>query len=206
MRPKFSDLVDLRTFELPGRGIRFAEPSPKLLTEHFAHFVERIEAEPYQRWILLGESLGAITATWLATDLADSMRAEVVGVITVASAPGSTGRRQADTVIEMLRVDAEGLDHQGSGTMPMAAETIMADINAAHAVSDQVKLYPLEVPMATIRGRDDGLIPESGARGWQALAPDGWSYQEVPGNHYQFEKPSEELIDAVRSAITFVIG
>ncbi len=203
MRPSFSDLVDLRTFELPGRGIRFAEPSPKLLTEHFTHFVSCIESEPYRRWILLGESLGAITATWLANELADSIRAEVIGVITVAAAPGQTGRRSADSVLDLLQTDAAELD-RGQATMPMAAETIRADIKAAQAVGDRIKLHPLEVPMATIRGRDDGLVTESGARGWESLSPNGWLYREVPGNHYQFEKPTEELIAAVRSAVRFV--
>ncbi|MGH1488526.1 MAG: thioesterase II family protein [Acidimicrobiales bacterium] len=203
-RQQFVDLVEVRTFELPGRGIRFAEPSLKLLTEHFSHFIDRIEAEPYQRWILMGESLGALTSAWLASELADSMRAEVIGVITVAAAPGATGRRPRAEVMELLKADAARLDP--TGKMPMAAETILADIDAAHAVADEVKLFPLEVPLATIRGVEDGLISDEGARRWEGLAGDRWLYQEVPGNHYQFEQPSQELMQSVRTAIGFISG
>lgn len=204
LRLHVRDLVELRTFELPGRGIRFAEPSPTLLTDHVTHFTDRIEAEPYQRWIVLGESLGAVTATMVARALADSIRAEVIGVITVASAPKVTGRRPGREVIDLLKADAGALADDGADPIPMAVDAVLADIEAAHAIADRLKLRPVEVPLATIRGRDDGLIADEAARRWEERTTDRWWFREVPGNHYQFERPSPELIDAVRAAIGFV--
>lgn len=208
LRPALANLVELRTFELPGRGIRFAEPSLPLLTDHVTHFVRHVEAEPYQRWILAGESLGALTATWLARALADSMRAEVTGMITVAAAPRVTGNRPRREVIELLRADAIALDGE---TVAMAGDTqagvtkaVLADIDAAHAVGRPLQLRPIDIVLATIRGSDDGLISAEAAQEWEGLARAGWLYREVPGNHYQFEQPTPELIDAIIDAIGFI--
>lgn len=203
MRPLVRDLAEVRTFELPGRGIRFAEPSFPRLTDHFNHFIDRIEAEPFQRWILLGESLGALTAAWLGSELADSARAEIIGVITVAAAPKATGRRPPTEVIDILKSDAE--DSPQAGRISLAVDTIVADIEAAHASADRVRLFPLEVPLATIRGADDGLIGDEAARGWEKYASRGWSYQEIPGTHYQFESITADTRDALRAAITFIL-
>lgn len=203
LRPCLRDLVDVRTFELPGRGIRFAEPSLSLLTDHFTYFINQIEAEPNQQWILLGESLGALTAAWLGSELEDSMRAEVIGVVTVAAAPGATGRRPPDEVIEVLRSEAE--ESSQAKTMPMAVETVVADIEAAHASADRIRLSPLDVPLATIRGVDDTLIDEAGARGWEKYARAGWRYEEVTGGHYQFESASPEFVTALRNALQFAL-
>lgn len=204
LRPVVNDLVELRTFELPGRGIRFAEPSFPRLTDHFGHFVDCIESEPFHRWVLLGESLGGLTAAWLGNELADSMRAEVIGVVTVAAAPGATGRRPPREVIDQLRCDASGSAQ--ANRLPLAVDTIIADIEAAHASADHVRLQPLPVPLATIRGVDDGLIGEDAARRWEHYTDRGWSYQEVPGTHYQFETPTTEMCDALRSALSFVLS
>ncbi len=218
LRPGVADLVELRTFELPGRGIRFAEPSPTRLTDHLDHFIERVEAEPNHRWIVLGESLGAVTAVWLAGTLADSTRAEVIGVVTVASAPGVTGRRPAAEVVEQLRVDAAQASQSacpppGPGRRPgpgpadeaiTGVEAVVADIEAAQALGRQFRLSPVTVPVATIRGRDDGLISDEAARRWQTLTEERWSYCEVPGTHYQFDPPSPALVESIRSAIDFI--
>lgn len=201
LRAELTGRAELRTFELPGRGIRFAEPSPRLLTEHVTHFIERIEAEPYQRWILLGESLGALTATWLTRGLADSFRASVLGLITVAAAPQVTGRRPQQEVIDLLRADATRV---GGDLPPAVAEAIKADIDAAHAVGPTLQPRPIDVPVSTIHGRDDGLISIEAAGGWENLARRGWMYHEVPGNHYQFEEPTTELITALHRSIDFV--
>lgn len=203
MRAVVSDLVELRTFELPGRGIRFAEPSFSRLTDHFSHFVDRIEAEPFHRWILLGESLGALSAVSLANELMDSTRAEIVGAITVAAAPGATGRRPHKDVIDQLQTDAKGSPQ--ADRITMAVDTIVADISAAQASADQIRLLPLDVPLATIHGVDDGLIDEASARRWENYADNGWLFQQVSGTHYQFETPSRELRDALRRAISFVL-
>lgn len=204
MKAAFADLVEVRTFELPGRGIRFAEPSLPTLRDHVTHFVRRIEAEPYQRWILLGESLGAVTSAAVAAELSDSMRADVLGVITVAAAPGETGRRDRDEVMALLEADARGTAN--GDIVPLVAEAILADIDAAHATADVTKVPRLAVPVATIRGCNDSLVSEEGARRWETLAVAGWRYQEVPGNHYQFDAPSPELIAGLRDAIGFMAG
>lgn len=207
LRPDLADLVDLRTFELPGRGIRFAEAPLPRLTDHVGHFVEAVEAEPYQRWILLGESLGALTASMLARGLADSMRAEVIGLLTVSAAPKVTGHRPREEVIELLRTDASSLAGTGGrsgGVGPLAAEAVLADIDAAHAIAKPLKPRPVEVPLATIRGCDDGLISSEAAREWGDLARAGWWFTEVPGNHYQFEQPTTEIVEAVRDAVSFI--
>ena len=207
LRPALTGRVELRTFELPGRGIRFAEAPLPRLTDHVTHFVTSVEAEPYQRWILLGESLGALTATMAARALADSLRADVIGLITVSAAPQVTGRRPKDEVIELLRADASALaDTIGltDQTGPLAAEAVLADIEAAHAIGQPLKLRPVEVPLASIRGRDDSLISAEAARGWGDLARAGWRFTEVPGNHYQFEQISPEIIEAIDGAVDFI--
>ncbi len=207
MRPEFADLVELRTFELPGRGVRFAEPSLGRLTDHVDHFIARVEAEPYQRWIILGESLGALTAVRLAGELADSSVAHVVGVITVASAPGATARRSPQEVVRLLRGETGGrLGVWSSEGSAPAAATVIADIEAAQAVADHFTLTPLTVPSVTIRGSGDGLVDEASARRWGRLGSDRWYFEEVPGNHYLFEPPSEKTVTAVRSAIGFITG
>lgn len=202
LRPALADAIELRTFELPGRGIRFAEPSFTSLTDHVTHFIERIEAEPYQRWILLGESLGALTSVLLARALADSMRADVIGVVTVAAAPQVTGQRSTDEVLELLRADASS---QTGRPMPMAAEIVAADIAAAHALGQPSRPRPVDVPLATVHGSADSLISQEAARGWEARARAGWWFREVPGNHYQFEQPTDQLITAIRDAIAFIL-
>lgn len=201
LRPHLAGTVELRTFELPGRGIRFAESSLPTLRDHVTHFVERIEAEPYQRWILLGESLGSLTATLVARALLDSFRAEVVGIVTVASSPKVTGRRSTEEVIDLLKTDASEL---GDDATVMRSEAVAADIAAAHALGKRSGPRPVEVPLATIHGRSDGLISTEAARAWQTLAEAGWWYREVPGNHYQFEQPSDELVAALRDAVSYV--
>lgn len=198
------DLVELRTFELPGRGIRFAETSFARLTDHFSFFIDQIESEPFHRWILLGESLGGLTAAWLGSELADSLRAEVIGVVTVAAAPGATGRRPTAEVIDQLQLDAAGSSQADRISLAVAA--IKADIEAAHASADKVRLLPLSVPLATIRGADDGLISDEAARRWEHYAHGGWSYREVPGTHYQFETPTPEMGDALCDALTFALS
>lgn len=163
LRRHLADTVELRTFELPSRGIRFAEPPLTSLSDHVAHFVRHIEAEPYQRWVLLGESLGAVTAASVAAELADSMRAEVVGLITVSAAPGSTGRRSRDEVLAQLEADARGT---ATGELiTLAAEAILVDIDAAHAAAEVTDVPAVGVPLATIRGRADSLVTERGPAG-----------------------------------------
>ena len=196
--------MELRTFELPSRGIRFAEPPLTSLSDHVAHFVRHVEAEPYQRWILLGESLGAVTAASVAAELADSMRADVVGVVTVSAAPGSTGRRSRDEVLAQLEADARGT--ATGALIPLAAEAILVDIDAAHAAAEVTDVPEVRVPLATIRGRDDSLVSDEQARRWEGLARAGWWYRDVAGNHFQFERPTRELLGAVRGALAFVSG
>jgi surfactin synthase thioesterase subunit len=203
LRRVFADLVEVRTFELPGRGIRFAEESYTSLIDHVDHFVTKIEAEPYQRWIILGESLGSLTAAAVVRALEDSMRAEAVGVIAVAAGPRATGRRDNDEVIELLEADAEG--SKDPENVSVAAKTILADIEAARSARQVALVTPMDVPIATIRGVDDGLIDDTQARRWEEFTPSGrWWFREVPGNHYQFENPTPELVRAVRDAIAFV--
>lgn len=202
LRRHLTGVVELRTFELPSRGIRFAEPPFTSLSDHVAHFVRHIEAEPYQRWVLLGESLGAVTAASVAAELADSMRAEVVGVITVSAAPGTTGRRSRGEVLAQLEADARGT---ATGELiTLAAEAILVDIDAAHAAAEVTDVPAVTVPLATIRGRADSLVTDDGARRWEGLARAGWWYREVGGNHFQFERPTRELLTALREALGFV--
>lgn len=204
LRRHLAGTVELRTFELPSRGIRFAEPPLTSLSDHVAHFVRHVEAEPYQRWVLLGESLGAVTAASVAAELADSMRAEVVGLITVSAAPGTTGRRSRDDVLAQLEADARGT---ATGELiTLAAEAILVDIDAAHAAAEVTDVPAVAVPLATIRGRADSLVTEEGARRWEGLARAGWWYREVGGNHFQFERPTRELLTALREALGFVSG
>ncbi len=204
LRRHLAGTVELRTFELPSRGIRFAEPPFTSLSEHVAHFVRHIEAEPFQRWVLLGESLGAVTAASVAAELADSMRAEVVGVITVSAAPGTTGRRSRHDVLAQLAADARGT---ASGELiALAADAIGVDIDAAHAAAEVTDVPPVAVPLATIRGRADSLVSDDGARRWEGLARAGWWYREVGGNHFQFERPTGELLGVLREALSFALG
>ena len=108
----------------------------------------------------------------MAAELADSMRADVLGALTVSAAPGSTGRRSRDEVLAQLEADARGT--ATGALIPLAAEAILVDIDAAHAAAEVTDVPEVRVPLATIRGRDDSLVSDEQARRWEGLARAGW--------------------------------
>ena len=144
----------------------------------------------------------------MAAELADSMRADVLGVVTVSAAPGSTGRRSHDEVLAQLEADARGT--ATGALIPLAAEAILVDIDAAHAAAEVTDVPEVRVPLATIRGRDSEHLLVSGRRA-RSAAGEAWPGRPggasiSPRNHFQVGRPTQELLGAVRGALAFVSG
>jgi len=76
-------------------------------------------------------------------------------------------------------------------------------------LADAAELRTFELPSRGIRFAEPPLTSLSDhvahfVRRWEGLARAGWWYRDVGGNHFQFERPTRDLLDALREALRFV--
>lgn len=206
LRKRLSPAADVRTFELPGRGLRFGEKSFTTLTSHISHFVESVEREPYRRWIVLGESLGSVTACAVINQLLDSQRAQVLGFIAMSSAPKLTGHRPAHEVVASLRTESAN-QKVDDATYEKLSRPLVADIEAARATgAATLRIRRMDLPVVTLVGKDDGLVSEAAAREWKTKTNARWMFRLLPGDHYQLDSPSEAVVEALLEGVGFITG
>lgn len=203
---RFPDWISVRPVELPGRGIRMAEP----LEQDPDALVDRLctELEPRLRrpWALFGHSLGAALGYRIARRfqsgnaplaLFPSGRHSPAGIVPV--------RRRAHLADADLLAEVRDLNGsppevlENRELMRLMLPIIRADFRLSETVSSRPLADPLDCPVLVFGGAEDPEVPCDALHRWREVAGGPFDVAVLPGDHFFLHQPAQA--DALRDRI-----
>ncbi|MFF8549547.1 thioesterase II family protein [Streptomyces albidoflavus] len=195
--------------QLPGREERFAEPLltdvPQAVDEAHAQVTAALDAN--SRVALFGHSLGAV----LAYELAHRLRAsghDVVGLF-VSGAPNPwNGRRDRATGLPDDEFAAQvqrfaGYAHpalEDPEMRELMLPLLRADVEM-HEHYEPASRAPLDVPVTSVRGRDDELVSEVEASQWSRATTERFRFVHIDGEHMYLTDEAATLLELIGGSL-----
>lgn len=182
--------VELATVELPGRGVRSAEPVPDTLEELADAVLDGIAGELREPYALFGHSFGALIGYELA------VRIRRRGLTPPAALLVSASRAPHTPVLRRVTDhDDVGLLSwlEGFGGFPpelrrypaylrYAMRTVRRDLALAEAYTAPGPA-PAGCPLHVFGGADDTLVSRQSLEDWRDCADDAFTLRLLPGGH-----------------------
>ena len=223
----FASAPEVVAVQYPGRETRFGEPPVQTMTDLLADVAGPVRAllADDVPTVLLGHSLGASVAVRVAAGLGPGEAPDLLvvsGRAARADRPRSGGR------------DGDGSDVVGPGRLTARDDSALrtwitalggtppelladAEFFALHArvlradlaVHDSLAATPGEpadvtVPLLLLAGSDDVASPPASVAPWAARARAGVRQRVVEGGHFFVGERPDEVIEALRVALTAV--
>ncbi|MFD7276567.1 thioesterase II family protein [Streptomyces sp. NPDC059862] len=200
--------VELATVELPGRGVRSAEPLPDTLEELADAVLDGIADELSGPYALFGHSFGALLGYELA------LRVRRRGLTPPAALFVSASRAPHTPVLKRVsHLDDRGLLDwlEGFGGFPpglrgypaylrYALRTVRRDLALAEAYVSADPVSP-GCPLHVLGGADDPLVSRDRLERWSECASDGFTLRLLPGGHDHLFTGAERTLGAVADAL-----
>ncbi|CCK30421.1 hypothetical protein BN159_6042 [Streptomyces davaonensis JCM 4913] len=200
--------VELATVELPGRGVRSAEPLPDTLEALADAVLDGVAAELRTPYAVFGHSFGALLAHRITVRAGErglpSPRALFVSASRAPHIP--VPARIADR-------DDEGLLRwlAGFGGFPPELRAYPAYLSyALRTVRRDLALteryltdgpVPVDCPVHILGGSDDPLVSADQLAHWRACAPAGHSLRQLPGGHDYLFTGAPAVLDVITAAL-----
>jgi medium-chain acyl-[acyl-carrier-protein] hydrolase len=213
----FGPHVDVCPVELPGRGVRTAEPLLRDMKRMADSLLEAIEALPPEVPLaFFGHSMGARIAFELACRLGPRVRHLFAsGSASPDVAPRLGGGPGAKTIAQLsdeefrlrLRVmggtPVEILDDDA--LMERALPVVRSDF----ILVERYRAAPhaqLSVPITVLRGEQDAMVDLSDAERWQLRTNAAFRLLEIPGGHFFLEEQRALVVREVMRDLAALVG
>jgi medium-chain acyl-[acyl-carrier-protein] hydrolase len=173
-QPLLGPGVELWAAELPGRGLRLAEPPLRDLNDLVAQAADAVAAYADRPFALFGHSLGALVAFEVARSLRRAGRPGPVS-LWVAGAEGPRTRSVERQVHDLPDAELVAVLRDYGGTRPEVLadpelmELLMPMVRADLALSERYTYRvedPLDVTVHVLVGDHDPYVDPARARGW----------------------------------------
>ncbi len=198
---KLKGTFELNIVELPGRGRRseeaFYKDIKEFIKDFIPAFIEKIGDSPY---LLFGHSMGGL----LLFETVQALRKagnRLPERIYTSSTPQLESYSRHDVDPEMSNEQLVSLfPHLGKINIPdeelreVLMETLRADLRLINSFS-YVMNMPLELPITSLRGKDDLKVEEKDVINWKKETVQHFEYIERPGGHRYIEDDMEFLQD-----------
>lgn len=199
--------VELATVELPGRGVRSAEPLPDTLEALADAVLDGITGELRAPYALFGHSFGALVGYELAVRIRRRGLTPPAALLVSASRAPHTRvlRRVTDRDDEGLLGWLEGFGgfpaelRRYPAYLRYAVRTVRRDLALAEAYTAPGPA-PAGCPVHVFGGADDPLVSRERLEDWRDCADDGFTLRLLPGGHdYPFTRTGPVLDAVVRA-------
>ena len=199
------DWIELITPELPGRGLRQAEPA----VQDWSRLIDIVMASVCPRLraplALFGHSMGALIAYSLTLELAArGAPAPVMLIVSARRAPHLPPVRAP--VHDLPDADFMGRLHELGGTPPevLASPELMAlfgpMLRADFALNDSFRpMPPLRVacPLAVIGADEDSELTPEALAAWREVAGGPFTLRRFDGSHFFLNADRAEVLRAI---------
>ncbi|MFB7300043.1 thioesterase II family protein [Streptomyces rubiginosohelvolus] len=202
--------VRVVALQLPGREERFGDAPFTDVRVAARRLVEdlrrRVPADgPFA---LFGHSLGAVLAYEMARELEEQGAAGLCHLF-VSGSPGPWTSRDEratglddDSFVEQVSRFA-GYRHSALD-QPALRDVLLPTLRADVEMHENYKpssSEPLSVPITTLRGADDGLVPREQCAQWSAATRGGFTSLELPGGHMYVADDASRVLDTVAEVL-----
>ncbi|CAL9611974.1 Thioesterase PikA5 [Streptomyces sp. enrichment culture] len=200
--------VELATVELPGRGVRSAEPVPDTLEQLADAVLDGVAGELHAPYALFGHSFGALLAYEIAVRVRRRGLPPPAALLVSASRAPHVRvlRRISDRGDEGLLSWLEGFGgfppelRRYPAYLRYALRTVRRDLALAEAYTAPGPA-PAGCPLYVFGGADDPLVSPRRLEDWRDCAADGFALRMLPGGHdYPFTQAGhtlEALVEAL---------
>jgi surfactin synthase thioesterase subunit len=205
--------VELATVELPGRGVRSAEPVPDSIEELAQAVVEGVTAELDMPYALFGHSFGALLGYEIAVEIRRrGLPAPRALVVSASRAPhgGAVPERMSDRDDAGLLAWLEGFGGFPSelarytSYLRYALRTVRRDLTLTENYMDaRAGTVPerLDCPLHVLGGDADPLIPADRLERWRDCAGGDFTKRLLPGGHDYLFTGAPAALAAVTGAV-----
>ncbi|MEU9795221.1 alpha/beta fold hydrolase [Streptomyces sparsogenes] len=200
--------IELATVELPGRGVRSAEPLPDTLEELAEAVLDGISAEFDLPYALFGHSFGALLGYEIAVRAGRRGLPAPRGLLVSASRAPHTPvpRRISDRDDESLLAWLEGFGgfppdlRRYPSYLRYALRTVRRDL-ALTEVYRSAGPVPLDCPLHVFGGAEDPLVAADRLERWRECAGAGCTVRLLPGGHDYLFTGAPAVLGAVAEAL-----
>ncbi|GGV28716.1 thioesterase [Streptomyces griseoflavus] len=200
--------IELATVELPGRGVRSAEPVPDTLEELADAVLDGIAGELRAPYALFGHSFGALIGYELAVRIRRRGLTPPAALLVSASRAPHTRvlRRVTDRDDEGLLSWLEGFGgfppelRRYPAYLRYAVRTVRRDLALAEAYTAPGPVAA-GCPLHVFGGADDTLVSPQRLEDWRDCADDGFTLRLLPGGHDCPFTHAGDMLDALAGAL-----
>ncbi|MFH8804241.1 alpha/beta fold hydrolase [Streptomyces sp. NPDC017936] len=202
--------VTLVPLELPGRGTRWSEPAKSDLSELLDDLAGHVQQARQTPYAIFGHSFGGVLAFELARHLRTlgfpaPRRLLVSGCpaphLAVPDEPShDLPAEEFVRRLRQLRGTPEEL-LENDELMELYIPVIRAD----YIILDHYKApraEPLNCAITSFYGRDDEDVDRDAAEAWNSYSDDGFSVEEIAGDHFFLRDSQSELLAGVTRYLT----
>jgi medium-chain acyl-[acyl-carrier-protein] hydrolase len=197
--------------ELPGRGVRRAEPPCVEMGSLVDRFVAYLAGRPVgERFALYGHSMGATLAYEVARRLGSTPGTRPAALVVSGAAPpgqpaGSEMQHMADDELVAALARYGGIPPEMLA-VPEAVTAALPVIRADLALLADWTLHgrpptPVECRLVALGAVDDGLVPPSSIEAWRSCAGGAFRSRVVPGDHFFVYSDPRLVVDEMRIAV-----
>ncbi len=198
----FGPHVEVCPVELPGRGVRTAEPPVRDMKQLADSLLEAAELLPRDAPLaLFGHSMGARISFELALRLGDRVRHLFASGSAAPEFAPRLGGTPGGKTIAQLTDEEFRLRLRLLGGTPVEIlddnelmERVMPVVRADFVLVDRYRAEPhaaVKVPITVLRGSDDAMVDAADAERWQLRTNAAFRMLEIPGGHFFLDEQRE---------------
>lgn len=202
---RLAALADLVLVQLKGREDRLAEPLEESLPELSARIADELSATAHDDIVLLGHSMGAIIAWWVASRLWHRHGRKTRVVVSAQSPQPPVLDRDwnPDTIGAWFDLLGEPLPEalQRSELRAIVVATLVADMAWMRREFGVPLPGPLPLDVYGLCAADDRLVTWDLMGRWQQYTTGHFALKRLPGGHLHIVSRPDSILDFVRSLL-----
>jgi medium-chain acyl-[acyl-carrier-protein] hydrolase len=215
---RFGPAVDVCPVELPGRGVRMAEPplrDMKRLCEVLAEDLTALMADGTTT-AFFGHSMGARIAFELSCRFAGRVKhlfASGSAAPDVAPRLGATAN--AKPIAQLTDAEFRARLRELGGTPrellddDELMERVLPVVRADFVLVERYRAAPqaqVSIPITAFRGADDYTVAPADSERWELRTTSAFRFLEVPGGHFFLDEQRELMIREVAKDLAPLLG
>lgn len=199
---ELADCADLALVQLPGREDRLDEPLDQPLPDLALQLAATLASTEHQHLVLLGHSMGATIAWWVAAELwrVHGRRAAVVVSSRAPLAPVPGGWTRDASLAEWFKLlgEPEPAAMAQPDLQLLLRETLNQDMAWMQREFDRALPEALPLDLTCLYAQDDHLVTGAQMSGWQNYTTGAFKMIGLPGGHLHLVNRPQAVISLVR--------